>query len=183
MPAWLNNTLIVLATVVVMEVIAWAVHRFIMHGWGWAWHRSHHEPGPGWFEKNDLYAVVFAVIAVGLIIVGSAGLGPAYWIGMGATLYGALYALVHDGLVHRRWPLRYVPRRGYLKRLYQAHRLHHAVQGRDGCVSFGFLLAWPTATLHRQLKQNIRDGRALPPVRGQGWNPANARGRNSGPAN
>ena len=26
---------IVLATVVGMEVFAWAAHRWVMHGWGW----------------------------------------------------------------------------------------------------------------------------------------------------
>jgi beta-carotene 3-hydroxylase len=29
------------------------------------------------------------------------------------TLYGALYFMVHDGLVHQRWPFRYIPRRGF----------------------------------------------------------------------
>jgi len=32
----------------------------VMHGWGWGWHRSHHEPRRGMFEKNDLFAVVGA---------------------------------------------------------------------------------------------------------------------------
>ena len=46
--------------------------------------------------------------------------------------YGILYALIHDGLVHRRFASVRSPRGGYLKRLVQAHRLHHAVRGRDG---------------------------------------------------
>ena len=54
--------------------------------------------------------------------------------------------------VHRRWPFRYVPKSGYLKRLYQAHRMHHAVEGKDGAVSFGFLYAPPVETLKRQLQ-------------------------------
>ena len=76
-------------------------------------------------------------------------------------VYGILYFLVHDGMVHQRWPFRYVPRRGYLKRLVQAHRMHHAVDGRDGCVSFGFLYAPPVGELKRRLG---RTG-ALPPRR------------------
>jgi len=60
--------------------------------------------------------------------------------------------VAHDGMVHRRWPLRWTPRGGYLKRLYQAHRLHHAVQGREGCVSFGFLWAPSPQRLKRQLQ-------------------------------
>ncbi|GAB2788711.1 sterol desaturase family protein [Halomonas shantousis] len=152
------NTLIVLMTVAGMEAFAWFAHKYIMHGWGWAWHRSHHEPHDspertGWFEKNDLYAVVFAGIAIALIALGTAGRYPLQWIGAGMTAYGLLYFLAHDGLVHQRWPFRYVPRRGYLKRLYQAHRMHHAVNGKDGCVSFGFLIAPPVSTLKRQLRE------------------------------
>lgn len=148
----LLDTLIVLATVVLMEAVAWVSHKYVMHGWGWGWHRSHHEPRHGPFEKNDLYALVFAGLAILLIALGTAGLWPLQWIGAGMTLYGLLYFLAHDGLVHRRWGLRYVPRKGYLKRLYQAHRLHHAVPGRDGCVSFGFLYAPRLDILRAQLR-------------------------------
>ena len=48
--------LIVLATVVAMEWVAWASHKYIMHGFGWGWHRDHHEPHDNLLEKNDLYA-------------------------------------------------------------------------------------------------------------------------------
>ena len=68
-------------------------------------------------------------------------------------VYGLLYFIVHDGLVHQRWPFRHVPRSGYLKRLVQAHRLHHAVEGRDGAVSFGFLYAPPVGRLREQLRR------------------------------
>ena len=154
---WLYNTLIVLGTIAAMELIAALSHKYIMHGWGWGWHLSHHEPRKGWFEVNDLYAVVFAVLSVVLIYLGSIGYWPLQWIGAGMTAYGLLYFMVHDGLVHQRWPFRYVPRKGYLKRLYMAHRLHHAVRGREGCVSFGFLYAPPVAKLQATLRQ--RHGR------------------------
>jgi beta-carotene 3-hydroxylase len=154
---WLWNVLIVLLTVVAMEITAALSHRYIMHGWGWGWHRSHHEPHSGWFEINDLYAVVFAVLAIVLIYLGSRGVWPLQWIGAGMTLYGLLYFIVHDGLVHQRWPFKYIPRRGYFKRLYMAHRMHHAVRGREGCVSFGFLYAPPLSKLQETLRQ--RHGR------------------------
>lgn len=162
----LGNTLVFLLTLAGMEAFAWFAHKYIMHGWGWNWHRSHHQPGAGRFEKNDLYAVVFAGIAILLIALGTSGYHPLEWIGAGMTAYGFLYFLAHDGLVHRRWPFRYIPRRGYLKRLYQAHRLHHAVQEKDGCVSFGFLLVPPVAQLRQELRaqhkehlpKNVRPG-------------------------
>ena len=110
----LTNTLVFLATLAGMELFAWWAHKYVMHGWGWGWHKSHHEPRSGWFEKNDLYAVVFAGVAILLIALGTAGYGPLEWIGAGMTAYGFLYFVAHDGLVHHRWPLRYVPRNGYL---------------------------------------------------------------------
>jgi len=149
----LSSLLVFLASLAFMEIFAWWAHKYVMHGWGWGWHRSHHEPRHGWFEKNDLYAVVFAGVAILLIALGTAGIWPLQWIGAGMTAYGFLYFLAHDGLVHQRWPLRYVPRSGYLKRLYQAHRLHHAVDGREGCVSFGFLYAPPLAHLRAELRR------------------------------
>ena len=149
----LYNTLIVLLTVAAMELVAALAHKYIMHGWGWGWHESHHEPRTSWFEVNDLYAVVFAVLAIVLIALGTWGVWPLQWIGAGMTAYGALYFMVHDGLVHQRWPFRYIPRRGYLKRLYLAHRLHHAVRGKEDCVSFGFLYAPPIEKLQATLRQ------------------------------
>lgn len=151
------NTLIVLVTIVLMEFFSIVAHKYVMHGFGWGWHRSHHEPRTGWFEKNDLYAVVFASLAIALIYVGTAGLHPLEWIGAGMTAYGFLYFVAHDGLVHRRWPFQYTPRGGYLKRLYQAHRMHHAVEGKEGAVSFGFLYAPPVVELKRQLRV-LHDG-------------------------
>ena len=145
--------LIVLGTVVLMEGFAWAMHKFVMHGQsGWGWHKSHHEETEGFFEKNDLYAVVFSLMAIALFFVGEALSPVILAVAWGITLYGLLYFVAHDGLVHQRWPFRYVPHRGYAKRLVQAHRLHHAVEGRDHCVSFGFLYAPPIDELTRQLR-------------------------------
>lgn len=135
-----------------MEVFAWAAHKYIMHSWGWGWHQSHHEEREGWFEKNDLYAVVFAAFAILLFVVASYGHPVVGAVATGITLYGAFYFIVHDGLVHQRWPFRHIPHKGYAKRLVQAHRLHHAVKGKDGGVSFGFLYAPPIDELTRQLR-------------------------------
>ncbi|MDB6452038.1 sterol desaturase family protein [Falsirhodobacter sp. 20TX0035] len=158
---WIVPVVVVIATVAFMEWVAWASHKYIMHGWGWGWHKSHHEETHGPFEMNDLYAVVFAVFAIGLFLAGEWWWRPATWLGIGVTLYGILYFVAHDGLVHKRWPFNYIPRKGYAKRLYQAHRLHHAVEGKEGCVSFGFIWAKPVKTLVKELDQNKRTDRDL----------------------
>jgi beta-carotene 3-hydroxylase len=146
---------LVVASLIAMEGVAALAHRYVMHGWGWGWHRSHHEPRPagaGPFEKNDLYALVFSLLSIGLFAAGSLLWQPLWWVALGITGYGLVYFLFHDVLVHRRLPLRWVPRRGYLKRLVQAHRLHHAVESKEGCVSFGFLYARPADRLRAELQ-------------------------------
>jgi beta-carotene 3-hydroxylase len=136
-----------------------------MHGFAWAWHRDHHEPHGGALERNDLFGLVGAALSVALFALGSPWLlgahawWPGTWIGLGILGYGIIYTLVHDGLVHQRW-FRYVPRRGYLKRLVQAHNLHHATVGKEGGVSFGFVLARDPAVLRAELKAQRDAGSA-----------------------
>lgn len=155
--------LIVLATVMAMEGVAWASHKYVMHGFGWAWHRDHHEPHGKALEKNDRFALVGAALSIALFAVGSewvmgaAAWWPGTWLGLGVLGYGIVYTLVHDGLVHQRW-FRWVPRRGYLRRLVQAHNLHHAMLGKDGGVSFGFVLARDPAALRRELAAQGKAG-------------------------
>ncbi len=155
--------LIVLATIVAMEFVAWSSHKYIMHGFGWAWHRDHHEPHENRFEKNDLYGLVGAAMSISMFVWGSPMmLGdwhwfPATWIGLGILCYGIIYTLIHDGLVHQRY-FRWVPKRGYAKRLVQAHKLHHATIGKEGGVSFGFLYAPDPIKLKAELKRQREAG-------------------------
>jgi beta-carotene 3-hydroxylase len=143
-----------LATVAAMEVFAYAMHRWVMHGPGWFLHASHHRARHGMFELNDLYAVMFAVPSVVLLWFGVRddwGDG-ATAVGAGIAAYGAIYFGFHDWIVHRRMPHRIVPRSDYFKRIVQAHRLHHVVESRLGTVSFGFLYAPPLAELRAELR-------------------------------
>ncbi len=158
--------LIVIITVLTMEFVAWSSHKYVMHGFGWGWHRDHHEPHDGFLEKNDLYAIVGAAISITFFALGSplvrggAAWWPATFIGIGVLIYGIIYTLVHDGLVHQRW-FRWVPKRGYAKRLVQAHKLHHATVGKEGGVSFGFVFARNPAALKRELRVQKERGIAV----------------------
>lgn len=144
-----------LAALATMELVAYVAHRWVMHGFLWNLHKSHHEPRRGRFEKNDWFAVMGAVPSIILIVWGSLnGFNAAWWIGMGITAYGAIYAGFHDVLVHRRLPHGWNPQQRYLKRIVQAHRLHHVVESKAGTVSFGFLVAPPIRTLKAQLEAN-----------------------------
>jgi beta-carotene 3-hydroxylase len=163
--AWWEKAGIVVAMVVFMEVFAWATHKYVMHGWGWGWHKSHHEPHDGWFEKNDLYAITFSVVVVALFTLGI-WYPAVWWAALGITVYGLIYAFVHDMLVHQRGGFRWVPKRGYFKRLLQAHRLHHAVEGRDGTVSHGFLFSQSPTRLKARLSAGRRSATKAPVMRG-----------------
>jgi len=146
--------LLFVSTVFAMEVFAYVMHRWVMHGPGWFLHASHHRPRKGNWEYNDLYAVIFAVPSI-VLLLGGVHLGwwpGCTWIGAGIAAYGAIYFGFHDVIVHQRLPHRYVARSRYMKRIVQAHRLHHAVESKHGTVSFGFLWAPPADVLKQQLK-------------------------------
>ena len=53
--------LILTGTFLLMEGVAWATHKYVMHGFLWSWHKDHHLPEEGFFEKNDLFLLIFAV--------------------------------------------------------------------------------------------------------------------------
>jgi beta-carotene 3-hydroxylase len=134
-----------------MEGVAWLAHRYLMHGPLWVLHRSHHEPRDGTFEANDLFAVFFALPAALSIYLGIRGLPLLLPVGLGVTAYGMVYFVFHDGLVHRRFPIALDPHSRFWRPRVQAHRLHHAVRTRTGCVSFGFLWALPIRALKIRL--------------------------------
>ncbi|MBZ6379774.1 beta-carotene hydroxylase [Pacificimonas flava] len=161
MPLW-SGLLLTLATVLLMEGFAYGMHRWVMHGFLWSLHKSHHEPRQGIWEANDWFGVIFAVPSILLIFLGtqtSLWTGLA-WIGLGIALYGLIYFVFHDWLVHERLPSRFVPKSAYMKRIVQAHKLHHVVNTKHGTVSFGFLWAPPVSVLKAQLAENRKRGEA-----------------------
>ncbi|GBG86306.1 hypothetical protein CBR_g41300 [Chara braunii] len=58
--------------------------------------------------------------------------------GLGITLFGIAYMFVHDGLVHKRFPVGPIADLPYLKRVAAAHQLHHADKFEG--VPFGLFL-------------------------------------------
>ena len=126
----MTGVAVVVATVVAMEGVTYAVHRWVMHGPGMAWHRSHHaRRRPGGFERNDLFPVCFAAVGIALFALG------VWPVAIGMTAYGVAYLVVHDLAIHGRLPG--VPCRGrYLQWLRDAHADHHASSGEP----YGMLL-------------------------------------------
>jgi beta-carotene 3-hydroxylase len=142
----LNLTLVILAFVM-MEGVAYLMHKYVMHGWLWCLHESHHVPREGIFEKNDFFVVFFATPSIVLIWLGVNVWDPLLWVGIGMTAYGFAYFAFHDGVVHRRLPIRYKGANRYMRRIIEAHWIHHASEEKEDAVSFGFLYASPRAEL------------------------------------
>jgi beta-carotene 3-hydroxylase len=157
-----------LLTVAAMEGFAYVMHRWVMHGPGWVLHASHHRRRTGRWEANDLYFVIFAAPSI-LLLLGGVQWGWGGWAvaaGAGIAAYGAIYLGFHDIIVHQRVAHRYVPRSAYMKRIVQAHRLHHVVETKAGNVSFGFLIAPAPEVLKARLAR-ISDNRLRAPAAGR----------------
>ena len=139
----LVNILIFIALAVFMEYVAWLTHKYVMHGFLWVLHEDHHRPRHRGLQKNDLFAVFFSLISIGLILPGAIyRVGALVSAGLGIALYGVGYVLFHDVLFHRRIRgVRLKARGAYLQRIVRAHRLHHQNSGKEGGISFGFLYA------------------------------------------
>jgi beta-carotene 3-hydroxylase len=119
---------VVIVSFALMEPITAATHRWVMHGVGEWFHRSHHRPGrtPRW-ERNDWFPVAFASIVLAGLWLGfnRDGFGILIPVAVGVTLYGATYALVHDGFIHRRIDPFGDRSNAYLDHVAAAHRIHH----------------------------------------------------------
>jgi len=135
-----------------MEAVAYFSHKYVMHGFGWFLHKSHHTPRQGMFELNDLYAGIFALPSILLIYLGTSGYPWALWAGLGVAGYGLIYFGFHDVIVHRRIHHEWRPKSKYMQRIIHAHRLHHANNEKEGCVSFGFIYAPPVPVLRAEMK-------------------------------
>jgi beta-carotene 3-hydroxylase len=139
----LLNLVIILVVAVFMELVAWFLHKYVMHGFLWILHEDHHHPKRRGLQKNDLFAVFFSLVSLSLIC---AGLLQRWMLmistGCGVALYGVGYFLFHDIMFHRRIrSIRIKPRGRYLRRIIHAHAAHHQNSEKGEGISFGFLYA------------------------------------------
>ena len=136
---------VMLATALFMEFVAWFAHKYIMHGLLWVWHEDHHKPHyekTGFFEKNDLFFLVFAIPSALCYMFGTfyADLYLLLAVGIGISIYGLIYFLIHDVYIHQRFKWFRQLDNKFSKAILRAHGAHHAVQTKHGCESFGLLV-------------------------------------------
>lgn len=136
--------LIVIGTFLFMEFVAWATHKYIMHGPLWVLHRDHHQREPGFFEKNDAFFVIFALPSIILFALGFSN--ENYYLvslGIGIMLYGAAYFFIHDLFIHQRVKVLRNTKNKYLRAIRKAHRVHHRKVNKEDGECFGMLIAPP----------------------------------------
>lgn len=135
------NIVIAFVTFILMEGLTWLIHKYAMHGFLWILHRDHHDHSSnGAFERNDWFFAIFAVPAIALMYTGAAALfNYLFYIGIGITLYGIAYFLVHDIFIHQRLHVLRSTRNPYLLAIRRAHKQHHKHTGREEGECFGFL--------------------------------------------
>lgn len=133
--------LIILVSFLVMEGITWLTHRFVMHGFLWYLHKDHHQKGPGFFEKNDAFFLIFAIPSWLCIMLGLQN--KTYWvaaIGFGIALYGLAYFIVHEVIIHQRFKWFTKSNNTYIRAIRWAHKMHHKHLDKEEGESFGMLV-------------------------------------------
>lgn len=141
MNAWLINILIVVLSFIAMECVAWLAHKFIMHNLLWILHKDHHKKeSVGFFEHNDFFFLIFAMPGIaGLFFGMHYNYNFLFWIGLGITIYGMAYFLVHDIFIHQRFKLFRNANNAYFKAIRRAHKMHHKHLGKEHGECFGML--------------------------------------------
>ena len=154
---WIGYLLITLAAYAGMEFMAWFTHKYLMHGWLWSWHEDHHKPKhekEGFFEKNDRFFLVFAIPSMLCYMIG--GLTTHFWvlfIGVGISLYGLTYFLIHDVYIHQRFRWFRQLDSTYSRGILRAHGAHHAKTTKEDGESFGLLIVSPKYFKKRRTQQ------------------------------
>ncbi|MGA9637007.1 sterol desaturase family protein [Flavobacterium sp.] len=132
---------ITLGVFLLMECVTWLTHKYVMHGFMWYFHEDHHQPKyTNVFERNDVFFVIFAIPSILLFYFGAeANFNYLFFIGLGITIYGFGYFMIHDVLIHQRFKWFKNTKNKYLIGLRKAHKVHHKHLGKEEGECFGML--------------------------------------------
>ena len=80
---------IVITAFIGMEFVAWATHKFLMHGPLWVLHEDHHVLTGKPYQKNDSFALIFAIPSILGFMFGHFYQNDIlFFSGLGILLYG-----------------------------------------------------------------------------------------------
>lgn len=136
------NLFIVISTFFLMEAATWLIHKYVMHGFLWVLHKDHHDHSrdEDYLEKNDYFFIIFATPAIALMYFGSQQeFNALFYLGLGISLYGMAYFLVHDIFIHQRISFFRDTKNPYLLAIRRAHKQHHKHISKEKGECFGFL--------------------------------------------
>jgi beta-carotene 3-hydroxylase len=146
------NIFLLITAYFFMEFIAWSNHKYVMHGFLWKWHKDHHindkkkvameDMQFTGFEKNDYFFLIYAIPAILLMLFGFYfAYSSLVFIGIGITLYGFTYFLIHDILIHQRIRLPFLKKDSNFltKAIVNAHLAHHRPKNSNDFKNFGLL--------------------------------------------
>src|SRR4051812_9095068 len=141
MSMWQINLLITIGTFLAMEAVAWLTHKFVMHGLLWNLHEDHHKKNPSsFFEKNDYFFLIFALPGIACLALGIyTSLSYLLYIGLGITIYGFAYFMVHDIFIHQRFKWLRNSDNFYFRAIRRAHKMHHKHLDKEDGECFGML--------------------------------------------
>jgi beta-carotene 3-hydroxylase len=127
---------------ILMELLSYVLHRYIFHGLFWKIHKTHHESSHSVFELNDLFSFSFSIAAIVLMIIGlqeNILESLSFPIGMGITIYGILYFIIHDIYTHKRFAKLKTDNR-IINIIKKAHQKHHQSAKKIGNEPYGLFL-------------------------------------------
>ncbi|MGB0370809.1 MAG: carotene hydroxylase [Opitutales bacterium] len=155
---------IVLLTFIAMEGVAWWAHKYVMHGPMWWFHRDHHQREDGFFERNDVFALIFAIPSWLCIMLGMMAENySAVSVGAGIAAYGLAYLFVHDIFIHQRVKWMKTTDHPYFYAIRREHYKHHTHVERHDGECFGMLWVRPSRVkeaknrLERNRNRNLRE--------------------------
>lgn len=145
-----------------MEFAAWFTHKYVMHGFLWSWHADHHDPvqlKKGFWEKNDRFFLVFAIPSALCYLLGSFNQDLRFllFIGIGISIYGLCYFLVHDVYIHRRFKWFNQLDNYYSRAILKAHGAHHSKKTKEDGESFGMLWVHPKYYTTQKSQEKVQD--------------------------
>ena len=132
---------VMLLSFIGMEFMAWATHKFLMHGTMWYFHEDHHDLKEHIIERNDVFFLIYAIPSWLCIMLGMmANNYVPVWIGYGIALYGFTYFMIHDVYIHRRFKWLRDIDHPYFMAIRKAHKIHHKHTGKEDGECFGMLI-------------------------------------------
>lgn len=128
-----------------MEAVARLMHKYLMHGILWSVHKDHHIDMGHKFQRNNLFGLFFAAIAIILFTLTVKTGNTAFAsIGFGMAIYGLVYLIVHDMIIHNSYlHLKNRKHSRYVQNLIAVHELHHVNDGKNRGRNWGFLFYIP----------------------------------------